>query len=256
MKTLILILISSVVLISCGSNKFKKKLTGNWYEINENLKLQLDKDSIKISDIGFKKTTWSANKNQIKYNYKTFFNDTVIKVSLKYKLLSNDSLLIDPYIDTLPEALLLKANNFIDFLFKKNKVNITLDDNPNAEYQKTDGRYGIKIFIGYQNDSIITKTEYSDNLENLQNDFDKILTDINPYFKNEYNEFMRDRITYKQWIKMNIYYSLFVDKNIPENVITSVVDKLRKSKIKKVYRVFKTKEENGIPFDNLKEVKL
>ena len=63
-------------------------------------------------------------------------------------------------------------------------------------------------------------------------------------------------MTYEKWIRINIFYSLFVDENISEDIVKNIVEKLRKTRINKIYRVYKTEEEYGIPFDNLKEIKL
>jgi len=256
MKKTLTFLLFSMILISCGKNKYEKKLIGNWFEFKEGRNLRIEKDSLMISDIGFEKTTWNANENLINYNYKTFFNDSIIKVSLKYKLLKNDSLIIEPQKDGLQKIVLIKTNGYTDFLFRKNRINITLENNSKAEYQGQRNKYGIKIFVGFKNDSIIIKTEYSDNLKNLENDLEKKLIDLNPYFTEEYNEYMKERLTFNEWIRVNIHYCLFIDKNTPENVVSSILENLRKTKIKKIYRVFETKEQEGIPFDNLKKIKL
>ncbi|AQS93982.1 hypothetical protein BXQ17_07870 [Polaribacter sp. BM10] len=255
MKSRLTFLLFLLILISCGRNKYEKKIIGKWYDIKENSKLEFDKDSLTISEPFYYKGIWKANENKVKFSYNNMFNDSIKKNSFTYKL-HNDTLFFKSDLNPLSESFFIKAESFTQFLFKKNKVNINLGKNKNAEYQGPNTKYGIKIFIESWKKSTIIKTEYSNNLENLENDLEKKLNSLNPYFKDEYNDYMKERMTYEKWIRINIFYSLFVDENISEDIVKNIVEKLRKTRINKIYRVYKTEEEYGIPFDNLKEIKL
>jgi hypothetical protein len=255
MKSIFIILLASIVLFSCGRNKSEKKLIGKWYEIREISKLEFTKDSLIISELSFTKTKWKADQEEITFEFKDVFNDSIKSNSLKYKL-NNDTLFVKSEIDSMPEFKFIKAENFTDFIFKKNNVNINLENNLNSDFQRTENKYGLKIFIEYKDGTIKMKSEYSENLENLENDLGKILIDLSPYFMNEYKDLHTERFTVEEWIRMNIYYSLFIDEGIPESKINSIVEKLRKTKIRKIYRVYKTLETEFVDFNKLKEIKL
>jgi hypothetical protein len=255
MKSIFIILLSSVILISCGRNKSEKKLIGKWYEIRESSKLEFTKDSLRISELSFTKAKWKANNKEITFEFKNVFNDSIKSNSLKYKL-NNDTLFVKSEIDSIPEFKFVKAETFTDFIFNKNNVNINLEKNLKSDFQRTENKYGIKIFAENKEGIIKIKSEYSENLENLENDLEKILLDLSPYFMNRYKNQHSERFTFEEWIRMNIYYSLFIDKNIPESKINSILEKLRKTKIRKIYRVYKTEENDFIDFNNLKETKL
>ena len=140
--------------------------------------------------------------------------------------------------------------------FKKNNVNINLENNVNSDFQRTENKYALKIFIEYKDGTIKTKSEYSENLENLENDLEKILIDLSPFFMNEYKDLHTERFTVEEWVRMNVYYSLFIDERIPKSKINSIVERLRKTKIRKIYRVYKTLETEFVDFNKLKEIKL
>lgn len=256
MKSKLTFLLLILISISCGRNKHEKKLIGKWYDIEENSRLEFDKNSLTISNPFYYKGIWNANENQVKFCYNNMFNDSIKKKSFRYEL-NNDTLFLKSDLNPLSETIFLKAESFTDFLFKKNKVNVKLGNNENAEHQGPNTKYGIKIFIESRKKSVIIKTEYSNDIENLENDLERKLISLNPYFKNEYNQSFKEQMTYENWIRINIFYSLFVDTNISENIVKNTIRKLRKTKILKIYRVFKTEEkEYGIPFDNLKEIQL
>lgn len=251
MKKLLPILSLVIILFSCRN---ENEFIGKWYEINEESRFEFKNDSLIVSNPFFYKGAYRISKNTIYFKYDNMFNDSLANQTYIYKL-NHDSLAIQYATNPNEKTTLIKAKSFTDFILKKNYSNIDLGSNEKAEYQSTNTKYGIKVFIEKIKDSISIKTEYSKNIENLNYDITCILNELEPNFKNEYNTF-KDRWTFDEWIKTNIYYSLFVDKNISENDIAKVVKKLRKSDIHKIYRTYETKEEFGIPFDNLKEVKL
>ncbi|MDB2385204.1 hypothetical protein N9V96_01900, partial [Polaribacter sp.] len=103
------------------------------------------------------------------------------------------------------------------------------------------------------------KSEYSENLNNLKNDTEKLFLDLSPYIiyqlEDLRTEIETDKSTIDKWIKMNAYYSLFIDKEIPELQINSIVEKLRKSKIKRIYRIYETRDNEFVDFNKLKGIK-
>jgi hypothetical protein len=255
MKSKLTILLTLLILTSCGRNKFEKNILGKWYDIRETGQLEFTQDSLNIWELTSTKAKWKASEKEITYEFKNIFNDSIKRNSLKYEL-DNDTLIIKKNIDSLFEFKFIKAESFTDFILKKNNVNIELEDNSNSEFQSTENKYGIKIFVENKKGIIKIKTEYSENLENLENDLERILVDLSPYFRNEYEDLHTERFTFEQWIRMNIYYSLFIDEGISESKINSILKELRKTKIRKIYRVYKTEENEFVDFNNLKEIKL
>jgi hypothetical protein len=260
MKSTITILLTSLILFSCGRNKYEKELIAKWFEIKETSKLEFKKDSLIISDLTVGKFKWKANENKISIIIKNEFNDSIKSNSLKYKL-DNDTLIIRTNEKVeFDEFKLVKAKNFTDFIFKKNNVNISLEKNKKSQYLPTENKNGVKIFIENQNGKIKIKSEYSENLNNLENDIEKLLLDLSPYIIYQLEDLRTDidtdESTIEKWIKINAYYSLFIDKEIPELKINSIVEKLRKTKIKRIYRIYETKDNEFVDFNKLKGITL
>ncbi|MBU3012289.1 hypothetical protein KO506_12810 [Polaribacter vadi] len=260
MKSTFIILLTSFLLISCGGNKYEKELLGKWFEINETSKLEFKKDSLILSDLTLVKSKWKANENEISIIIKNEFNDSIKSNSLKYKL-ENDTLTIRTNENIeFDEFKFVKAENFTDFIFKKNNVNISLEKNEKSQYLPTENKNGVKIFIENQKGKIKIKSEYSENLNNLENDIEKLLLDLSPYIIYQLDDLRTDsdtdESTIGKWIKINSYYSLFIDKEIPDLKISLIVEKLRKSKIKRIYRIYETKDNKFVDFDKLKGIKL
>ena len=260
MKSTFTILLTSLILISCGGNKYEKELIGKWFEIKETSKLEFKKDSLTISDLTVGKSKWKANEKKISIIIKNEFNDSIKSNSLKYEL-NNDTLIIRTNEKVeFDEFKLVKAKNFTDFIFKKNNVILNLEKNEKSQYLPTENQNGIKIFIENKNGKIKIKSEYSENLNNLENDIEKLLLDLSPYIIYQLEDLRTDidtdESTIKKWIKINAYYSLFIDKEIPEFKINSIVKKLRKTKIKRIYRIYETKDSEFVDFNKLKGIKL
>lgn len=250
-----------IILFSCGRNKYEKKLVGNWYSYSENEKFVLDKDTLS-ADYLHQKVKWFSTKDSLKFNYKGIFNDSIYKVSLKY-ILNNDTLLITPNNSSNTEIKFVRANKFLDFLFSKYKVNINLPVNYNVENIEANTKYGIKVFLEINNDSIISKTQYSKNLMNLNRDLEKHLsffsTDIDR-FKKDYGNIYKDLSDKKienLWIKFNVHFSIFADKKITIKELRFFYNRLKSIKeISKIYRVYDINESEFVDFYKLKGVEL
>lgn len=260
MKSTFTILLTALFLISCGGNKYEKELIGKWFEIKETSKLEFKKDSLILSGLTVVKSKWKANENKISFIIKNDFNDSIKSNSLKYKL-DNDTLIIKTNEKVVfNEFKLVKAKNFTDFILKKNNVIISLEKNEKSQYLPTENKNGIKVFIENQNGKIKIKTEYSENLNNLESDIKKLLLDLSPYIIYQLNDLRTDtdtdESTIEKWIKINAYYSLFIDKEIPKLKINSIIEKLRKTKIKRIYRIYETKDSEFVDFNKLKGIKL
>jgi hypothetical protein len=253
----ITLIFTTILLIGC-KNKYEKKLIGTWYSFQENEKLKFESDSLFVNDIS-KIGTWNANKNLIEYYWQNYQFDSVKKSTYSYKLKSNDTLIFTSKEKSNNHFKFLKSDNFIDFVFKKNNVFINLDESPNSEFVTNENKYGIKIFVSINQGKIKIKSEYSENIENLNYDLDMILKSIEPYFTNEYNSFpehFKEKVSLENWRKRKIFYSVFADKKIPKDSINILVEKLKRSKIQNVYQVFETKENKYSDFYNLKMKKL
>lgn len=249
-KTLLITLILS--LISCNPNKYEKKLIGDWYEHDGNIKFDFDKDSVTIFDFQIQKTIWTADDKKIKINYKVWSSDSIIKTPLNYKLINENTLIIKTDIDSSKTFKFIKAKDYLDFLSIKHKVNFQLEQNEKAIIQRKSNFHGIKVFIGFHQNKVVAKTEFSENLKNLDND----IVNKTRQIKSEYENNYKDVFEYEKWKELVLHYSIFVDKRVHKDTLDFYLNKLRASKIKKIYRVYNTKEEELTPFHNLKEIKL
>jgi len=268
MKKILIILIISIIYSSCSTNKYEKKLIGTWYDISEYEKLEFNKDSLIISDFYVQPYKWKADNSEITFSQIPVFKDSVEERKMNFKLLNNDFLILFKQIDTLKKDSLLKANSYTEFILKKNNIKIKLGDNNKSDYVPKNFHNSIKVFIGYENNSIIRKTEYSNNLENLDNDIEFHLKKINgnyEKFKEDIKQInQRDgkNLTqidtlelYERWINSNVSFSLFADKDLPNDLIENVVKKLKRSQIKKVYQIYERIENYAdADFDVMKGI--
>lgn len=237
---------------SCFNNRLEKKILGSWYDYNESIKLDFNRDSLVIYDSQIQNTNWKINNNHIQYLYRLPFSDSITEVSLKYEFINDTLLIVKSDFDSSKVLRLYKSKSYLDFLFHKNKIAIDLSEDENAFTQNKRNIYGVKIFIGYKNNSLIAKTEFSDDLNNLKEDIKKKVNEVSHIYDDNYRYIYK----FEQWKKMVLHYSVFVDKKVPKDNLQFFLNKLRRSEIKNIYRVYKSKEEYLVPFYNLKEIKL
>lgn len=262
MKNILFFLIT-ISLFSCCRNKYEKKLVGNWYSVDESEKITIGRDSLYIQQL-YRKVKWFSTKDSIKFRVKQMFNkDSVYNVSLKYTL-NKDTLFIVPNNSKVNNPIkFIKTENFLDFLFSKYSVNIDLPINYNIETIDAKPNYGIKIFLESRNDSIFSKTQYSDNLNNLERDLEAHISpfkkkikqfkkDVNHIYKNLNDEELEDL-----WVRFNVHFSIFADKEITKKELRFFYNKLKEVKrVNKIYRVYDIDESEYVDFYRLKGVEL
>lgn len=257
MRKNILLLLFCLTIISCGNNKYEKRIIGTWYGLKEKEKLKFDSDSLFINDIT-KVGTWNANEKKIEYKWLDYMTDSIKTSVYDYQLMSNDTLIFNKS-ETLNDKLtFINAKDFTDFVLKKNNVKINLEKRLEFSVQ-TQNQYGIKVFAKMKNDSLYIKTEYSESIQNLDYDLEMILNELNPYFTEDYNNFpehYKQKVSLEKWKKIKIHYLLFADQNVPKDSIKKIVKKLKESELLKVYQVFQTKEQKYSDFCHLNTVKL
>ena len=258
MKRFFTIIFITSILISCKNNEYEKKIIGTWYSLLENEKLTFDSDSLFVNNSS-KIGTWNATENEIEYLWQYYKNDSIKKITHRYRLHSKDTLFLFSNDSTKNRFTFIKADNFLDLILKKNNVQITLNKNPNSEFKEIENAFGIKIFISSDKGKINAKSEYSDNIENLKSDLELHLNNINPYLINRFNNFSdsyKEKMEFEKWRKRRIYYSIFADREILNDSILTIVEKLKKSEIQNVYQVFETEEQKYSDNFNLRMIKL
>ena len=132
--------ISVLIFFSCGKNKYEKKLYGSWYELSQNeiTKLTFTKDSLIIISDRPQEVEWKADSHKIKFTYNTFIPDSLgnqnVNFVIEYKI-SGDSLISTIKEDSSENKVnWLKANSYLEYILKKNKIDITLPVNDNINY--------------------------------------------------------------------------------------------------------------------------
>jgi hypothetical protein len=208
------------LVFSCGQNSFEKELYGNWREIeNEYSTWHFYPDSLVLKLIGEpdKKIDWSANESQIEFELETFeqnsagkFIDTTNKIVINYQLSDKKDSLFGTLKNNygVHKFSMLKAENYNEYLNRKFGVEFTLPKSDSTELIKLDPIYGMKIFISSANNKLIGKTEFSNSLNNLENDIEKFKDKLGTYFGP------------KDWRIQKFYLSVYADKKITDSIIT------------------------------------
>jgi len=261
MKNKLLSFIVLIIFTNCANNKYERRLLGNWYDISEKNKVEFTDESVIILDDRGQNITWKADKSKIIISEKSLFNDSIEKRKLNYQLVNDNLLILYNQNNILIKDSLIRAKSFLDFILKKYNSNINIENNPESKYLEKQFHTAIKIFLYPENGKIITKTEYSNNLKNLDNDISNHLEKINDRYKRhlrDYESFYeRDKKSLtlkkiehirKNWVERNICFYLFTDKNTPQKSVDNCINKLKKNNTYTVYQIYH-KDENPAESD-------
>tara|TARA_B110000967_G_C18709766_1_gene472088 strand:- start:174 stop:908 length:735 start_codon:yes stop_codon:yes gene_type:complete len=229
----ILTYILLISLFSCSSSKEKEKFIGNWYAKNDNNKIvefQFYNDSLIIYDemLGKYSQDWEVNKDKIHLTHiNGFTNKKQLTYSYKFYK-SNELLNLDILGDTiiqLPE--LRKAKNVFDFFKKTIDLEIELPES-STELKNISqlNSLNLNIYAGFKNNNLVVKTDFSPDLNNLNNE-------VNSFKENKREE-----------LKPFLRFNLIADKNISESQLDSIKNRLKKTSIERIVRTYKNDQTN------------
>tara|TARA_R110002096_G_scaffold435705_1_gene662205 strand:- start:23 stop:877 length:855 start_codon:yes stop_codon:yes gene_type:complete len=263
-----------ILIFSCGQNSSEKKLNGKWYGIENNgfTRMHFYPDSLVFTEEFTESVEWNATESQIDFslpnNY--FYLDSSKNFTTYYKFSKNQDTLICTIKNDYGENELnfLKAENYIEYLNKKHKVEFRLPKDDSVEFIELDNIYGLKVFIGKSNNSIIGKTELSNDLKNLESDIKIFKDSIRPYEQNQIE-------THEMFLDRRFHIRVFADKSIPDSTITkslkttiylknSEADKHLPERFRgekrdtlpiRIFRIFDSKEEINLWKIKGKEIK-
>lgn len=268
MKKLTYILL--IFITACGQNSDEKELNGTWREIeNEYSTWHFYPDSLvfKIADFVDRKTVWDANDSQIRFEIPTFYTnsqgklrDTTNKVIINYKLSEKKDSLYGTLKNNygIHNFTMLKTNSYYQYLSRKFNVQFSLPKIDSAELIKVDPVYGLKIFMAVENNKIVSKTELSNSLNNLESDVKSFKKKLENYFG------------VKDWRVEKFHFSVYADKSIPDSIITSSLLFTTKSDFYinndlprppidtipiKIYRMDKNEGDDSLSFRKAKKIK-
>jgi|TARA_B110000093_G_C12812421_1_gene343426 hypothetical protein len=233
-KTVLLILFTSFF-YSCQNDS---NLIGNWYSTNGNyiVEFKFHQDgSIKYyGNYQEHSGIWKTKDSKIHIEFIESEIDMISKkITFDYKILG-DSL----FIKKLSEKVFSKPG-FIKFENRfsqwKNYLGIKIDLKKSEKKLTTsiDGLLSKEMYIGFKNNKIVSRT---------QNRFINIKKDI-PIIANEF-------ITQKPSESKieDLKFILIIDEKIPESKIDSIINTLKETLIKKIFRVY---ENDSIDYKNL-----
>lgn len=237
-----IVFIASFLLISCGQNSFEKDLNGKWYGLENDgfTRFFFYPDSLIITELGSPQSvSWIADKYSIEFDYHMLLDSVANTVKIDYILSKTKDTLFCKYVDSAGERSfgLLKAQNYLDFLRKKSGIDFKLPNNNQTEHIELDGNYGFKIFVGTKNGVLNSITEYGNGLDSLEMDMLKFKQKINP--QGEYEE---NKLYYES------HFRIFADKSISDEKLTSHIQKLKKSDISSVFRIYQSKEFRNLGY--------
>lgn len=263
-----------ILIFSCGQNSSEKKLNGKWYGIENNgfTRMHFYPDSLVFTEEFTESVEWNATESQIDFslpnNY--FYLDSSKNFTAYYKFSKNQDTLFCTIKNDYGENELnfLKAENYIEYLNKKHEVEFQLPKNDSVEFIELDNIYGLKVFIGKSNNSIIGKTELSNDLKNLESDIKIFKDSIRPYEQNQIE-------THEMFLDRRFHIRVFADKSISDSTITkslkttiylknSEADKHLPERFRgekrdtlpiRIFRIFDSKEEINLWKIKGKEIK-
>ena len=224
-QTNILSILIILLLFSCGQNSSEKQLIGKWYGIENKGYTQMIfyPDSLIISEFDKEVVSWSANNSEIDFLFPILIEDSLgapqyieDKVTISYNLSDDKDTLFGNFKSSIVESKLnlLRAENYIDFLNKKYDLTFTLPKDKTVKRIDAIPIYGLNVFIGFSNNKIISKTEISENLNQLQSDVKEFKNNIKPYKRHQIE-------THKERLDNRFHFRVFADKNISDADITN-----------------------------------
>ena len=224
-----------ILIVGCSSAKQKLPFLGDWYAVHEENaainEFQFYKDSLVINhELGRSSSKWKVRSNIIhlthikgisnKTQWTYYYQLDEVNGLLNLKMFKDDSL-VKPFG-------FMKAENIFDF-FQKKYVGFNIDlPITNSELKEIGfvNHLNFNIYAGFNNNNLVVKTDFTPNLNNLENE-------VNTFKENS-------RLELKRFLRFN----LIADKKISKFQIDSIKKRLKTTSIERIYRTYKVQQED------------
>ena len=226
MKTVIQILLVICILQSCSKKNIDNDLLGNWSSTKSAniVDLQFFKDSL-ISNAWERKTkfSWKSDGSKIYYTQLTNIDPELeTDFIFEYKLnTEKDTLFLKKETDTSFTNQFLKINNGYQYFEKNINLDIDLPKKESGLIPSGNKEFDYNIYVGFKNGELVAKTNRYINLGGIQSEIYDLIFSVNEQDKEQ------------------IKYVLFADKNVSEKKFDSIKNLLKKTNVKKIFRVYK-----------------
>ena len=217
-----------IIIFSCKTDKYKKKLTGEWYFIeNPTIRLRFSKDSLFLNGYPLKtKQVWRVDKRNI---YLSGVSEINAKQLDGLKLQNQFHYLLSKNLDTLywyPDKKkasvsykLIRIKNRYDYFQKSIGLAIDLPRSEARLLPVPDDTERLNYFIGFKNHAL------------------KIKNDVR--FVN-LKDILRNYFEYKYKFHKDVVVNLFVDKKLSDKQMDSINNFLKNNGVNKIMRVYKS----------------
>ncbi|WP_299107288.1 hypothetical protein [uncultured Tenacibaculum sp.] len=234
MKKTTLLITFLLVCLSCKKGIKKSDFIGNWSttsDTNAQIDISFFKDSMVIDNSlmnGSYSNKWKIKGSKIKQTL--LRGDTTVlsnenAINFKFNL-TKDTLLLKSKNDSILYIKLRKINNAYEYFENKIGLKIELKKRKKRIIPIKNNEFNFNIYITKEKDKLITKTDYSKNLNNL---IQQTLQFETQFTHNEMEQ---------------LRYVLFIDKRVSKKQVDSIKSILLTYPINKVFEVYNYKESN------------
>jgi hypothetical protein len=241
-----------IFIVSCGNNASEKKLLGKWYGIENNglTRMHFYKDSLVFTETEKESVEWNATDSKIEFSLPNnlFYLESSKAITVYYKLSKNRDTLFGTFSNSEfgeNKVSLLRAKNYIAYLKKRYDIEFALPEDNAVKYLNTDnkegldGIYALNVFMGYSNNKVLRKTEFTKNLNHLAADIKMFKDSFNPEkHKQTYSHQELSKGKHKRLLDKRFHLRVFADKTISDSMITSSLSLTIKDKITLIYEDF------------------
>ncbi len=230
------------MLCSCAQNNHEKNLLGKWYCIENDgyTRIEFYPDSLIFREVYAQNVDWKANDSifEFDFTYKHPFTVNKTRKIISHYVLSKEK---DTLFCEVPVSIgvnnftFLRADSYIDFLSKKNRIKLNLPIDLKVRHIDLASDYGFKIYIKKDKNRLIGLTEHGNSLDSLIFDLREFANKFD-----QTDQFNMDKL------KDEIHFRIFADKSICDQQVANFIQKANNTGIEKGYRIYESIELQNI----------
>ncbi|WP_405368933.1 hypothetical protein [Nonlabens sp. Asnod2-A12] len=255
----VIIIFLLVLLCSCGQKEAEGRFQGTWFNLeNEYDQWNFRNDTLYVYE---EMVIYDATRSKIEFDIPIldYYEDSIWEfrdrsILVNYKLSeSNDSIYATwKSIYNSQDFSLIKVNSYEEYLRRKFNFKFHLPENDSVKTLQTIPKYGLKIFMGKTDGTIISRTELSNNLNSMKSNIKSFKDSIRPntHYEIEDHDEMID-----EWFHIRVY----ADKQISDSTIIYTLQQTKTFKNQekwkgedidnrvpiRIYRVFKNRNQTN-----------